>query len=191
MAGRVAYYTIPLKGEGMLRGKALFPIFSAGLAILFFIFQAAVFLPDAGCSEPEDPVFLYFADPETGYLAGEPRQIESAEDNTAFYARIVEALLDGPEKDFEPTFPRKTELLALYAASDETVFVDLSDDAAEKHPGGVRSELLSVYSIVNTLVLNCSGIQAVKILIDGNETETLAGHIDITRPLKARMLLVR
>lgn len=175
----------------MQRGKALFPILPAGLAVLFLILQAAVFLADAGCSEPEGQIFLYFADPETGYLAGESRRIESVEDKTAFYAEIVKAVIDGPESDLEPTFPAETELLALYAAPDKTVFVDLSADAASRHPRGVRSELLSVYSIVNTLVLNCRDIQAVKILVDGNETETLAGHVDITRPLKARILLVR
>ncbi|MFP3998318.1 MAG: GerMN domain-containing protein [Desulfobacterales bacterium] len=175
----------------MPRSKRPFPVSAAWPAVLFLILQLAVFLPDAGCREPEEPVFLYFADPETGYLAGEPRRIEPSEENTAFYAKIAEALLAGPEKDLDPVFPNKTELLAIYEVSDKTVFVDLSDDAAIRHPRGVRSELLSVYSIVNTLVLNCRGIEAVKILVEGNETETLAGHVDISRPLKARILLVR
>jgi hypothetical protein len=48
-----------------------------------------------------------------------------------------------------------------------------------------------VYSIVNSLILNVTDIEAVKILIEGQESITLAGHIDLQQPLKANMLLIR
>ncbi|MCF8110704.1 MAG: GerMN domain-containing protein [Desulfobacteraceae bacterium] len=175
----------------MLRGKAFFPILPACFAALFLILQGWAFLPATFGFEPEKPVFLYFADPETGRLAGESRRFKPAENRAAVYSEIVNALISGPQGDLEPTLPPETQLLALYEGSDNTIFVDLSADVAEKHPGGVKSEVLSVYSIVNTLMLNSSRIRAVKILVNGHETETLAGHVDITRPLKARILLVR
>lgn len=142
-------------------------------------------------SGPEGAVFLYFADSETGYLTGEARQMDRGDDKTAFYSELVRALISGPENDLMPTLPAETSLMALYATPEGTVYVDVSGAVSANHPGGVRSELLSVYSIVNTLVLNSNGIRDVKILVDGNEAETLAGHVDISRPLKARMLLVR
>ena len=52
-------------------------------------------------------------------------------------------------------------------------------------------ERLSIYSIVNSLILNVSEIQMVKILINGKDALTLAGHIDLRFPLKADMLLIR
>ena len=70
-------------------------------------------------------------------------------------------------------------------------YVDLSAQFKENHPGGVQSELLTLYSLVNSLILNIPEIQAVKILIDGYETMTLAGHIDLQEPVKANMLLIR
>lgn len=191
ITGLVAYDTLLLKGEGMQRQKAFFPILPAYFFALFLVVQAAAFLPGAFGFGPEGPVFLYFTDPDTGYLTGESRRIESGDSRSAFYAEIVEELISGPEGALDPTLPPETELLALYEGPDKTVFVDLSADASDRHPGGVRSEVLSVYSIVNTLMLNISKVRAVKLLVNGDETETLAGHVDITRPLKARMMMVR
>jgi hypothetical protein len=51
--------------------------------------------------------------------------------------------------------------------------------------------LLTIFSVVNSLILNVSEIDRVKILIDGSETSTLAGHINLQVPFKAHMLLIR
>jgi hypothetical protein len=60
----------------------------------------------------------------------------------------------------------------------------------DEHPGGAWTEVLAVYSLVNTLVENFSDVKQVQILIDGNESETLAGHVDISRPLMSRIQLL-
>jgi hypothetical protein len=67
----------------------------------------------------------------------------------------------------------------------------MSKEIKEKHPGGSRSELMTIYTIVNSLILNIPEIDAVKILIEGCESMTLAGHIDTRFPFKANMLLIR
>ncbi|MFP3981775.1 MAG: GerMN domain-containing protein [Desulfobacterales bacterium] len=141
--------------------------------------------------EADGPVYLYFADPETGYLSSEARRIQRAADPAVFCQKITEALIAGPENGLMRTLPGETELRALYVTDDRIACVDFTGDVSEHHPRGVRSELLSVYSIVNTLILNTEGIRAVKILVNGKETDTLAGHVDIRLPLKAQMLLVR
>ena len=43
-------------------------------------------------------------------------------------------------------------------------------------------ELASIYAVVNSLTQNVSKIDRVQILIEGAEAETLAGHIDLSRP---------
>ena len=90
-----------------------------------------------------------------------------------------------------PTIPADTTLLALYVTQDRTAYVDLAQTITDQHPGGVKSELLTIYSIVNSLILNIPQIDAVKILIQGREAMTLAGHIDIRFPFKANLLLIR
>jgi len=46
-------------------------------------------------------------------------------------------------------------------------------------PSGIMSEQLAVQSIAQTLGANVSGIRQLKILIHGQEAETLAGHLDL------------
>ena len=141
--------------------------------------------------ESGGPVYLYFADPETGYLSSEFRRIQRAADPAVFCQRITEALIAGPENGLMRTLPGQTHLRALYVTDDGIAYVDFTGEVSEHHPRGVRSELLSVYSVVNSLILNTDGIRAVKILVNGKESDTLAGHVDIRLPLKAQMLLVR
>ena len=56
--------------------------------------------------------------------------------------------------------------------------------------GGSTQELLTVYTMVNTLTVNLSTIAAVQILIDGHEADTLAGHVDLRRPLRKNEALI-
>jgi len=46
--------------------------------------------------------------------------------------------------------------------------------------------LLTIYTIVNALTVNVPTIRAVQILIEGREVDTLAGHVDLRRPLTPR-----
>lgn len=134
---------------------------------------------------------LYFADKDNIFLISEERTLSHTEDPTNFSRKIIEALINGPSEGLARTIPVDTSLRALYITETGICYVDLSAEVKEKHPGGVQSELLTLYSIVNSLVLNIPDIQVVKILIDGQETMTLAGHIDLQEPVKANMLLIR
>jgi hypothetical protein len=65
--------------------------------------------------------------------------------------------------------------------------VDLSAEVARNHPGGSIDEILTVYTIVNALTDNLPAITAVQILVDGREVDTLAGHVDLRRPLRKNL----
>jgi hypothetical protein len=69
-------------------------------------------------------------------------------------------------------------------------FVDLDATVRTKHRGGSMQELLTVYSIVNTVIVNLPMVSAVQILIDGREADTLAGHVDLRRPLRKNESLI-
>ncbi len=143
----------------------------------------------------EDRVYLYFGEPGGRYLTGAVRNIEDPGDIAAFCRELVVALIKGPGRGAEgaliPVLDPETPVLGVYIDDAKTVYVDLAKSVLRFHPGGVRSELLTVYAIVNTLVVNVDEVDRVKILIGGNEAGTLAGHIDISRPVNAHMLLVR
>jgi len=69
----------------------------------------------------------------------------------------------------------------VYLLGDDTAVVDTNSAFANAHPSGVLTEELTVASIVATLNANDSKIQRVKILVNGQERETLAGHADLQR----------
>ncbi len=134
---------------------------------------------------------LYFTDKNNQFLIAEERALSQTGDPIRFGQAIVMALIKGPGHELAPTIPQNTTLRALYITEEGTGYVDLSVDIQENHPGGVATELLTVYSIVNSLILNSAEIEAVKILIEGQESLTLAGHIDLQQPFEANMLLIR
>lgn len=147
-------------------------------------------------------VYLYFSDKTGDILVSEKRRIDvaggktddSAEgaDGVELAKSIIEALIDGPEKaDLTRTIPSGTVCRTVYIADNKTAYVDFSSDITEKHPGGSAAERLTIYSVVNSLVMNVDTVQRVKILINGHEAETLAGHIDLRFPFSANMRMVR
>jgi spore germination protein GerM len=137
------------------------------------------------------PAHLYFADRNNSFLKSEQRVLQQPQDPVEFARTIVNLLIKGPQKGLVRAIPVGTELRAIYIDAENVCYVDLSQAAKKNHPGGSNSELLTVYSVVNSLILNVSEIKRVKILIDGNEAPTLAGHISLQEPLKAHMLLIR
>ena len=180
-------------------------ILFAGLAVLFggAIFAVLLYLP-GGSTPPRRPlespvqdpdartaVHLYFSDRANEYLLAEKRGLERTGDPVSDAVAVIEALIAGPEGDLVPTLPPQTRLRTLFLVEGGRAVVDFTEAIRAHHPGGSRTELLTVYSVINSLVLNISEIETVQILVDGKEADTLAGHIDLRYPFKADMLMVR
>ena len=134
---------------------------------------------------------LYFADQAGVYLTAEDMVVARPAGTKTLAMAIVEALIDGPQKALTRTIPQGTTLRAFHLLENGTAYVDLSKEIKENHPGGARTELMTIYSLVNSIVLNMPDVAAVKLLIEGQEEATLAGHIDLRYPFTANMLLIR
>jgi len=147
--------------------------------------------PAPGPEKSKKTVYLYFSDEKNSYLVPEERVLFVSEDPLEMGKTIINDLIQGPRGSLGRTIPGDATLNAFYLSKDGTAFVDFSDIIREKHPGGSQTELLTVYSIVNSIALNIPQVQRVKILIEGREALTLAGHIDLTSPLPADMIIVR
>lgn len=104
---------------------------------------------------------------------------------------ILTAQLQGAPAPHLSVIPEGTALRAFYVTDRGDAFVDLSGEAASRHPGGSSTELLTVFAIVNAVTANLPTIQRVQILIDGHEVDTLAGHVDLRRPLERDVSLLR
>ncbi len=97
--------------------------------------------------------------------------------------QLVLALLQPAPEPFVSVIPRGTTLKGVYLSPQGVAFVDLSAEASRAHRGGALDEIFTVYSIVNTLTDNLPAIVAVQLLVDGHQVDTLAGHVDVRRPL--------
>ena len=89
------------------------------------------------------------------------------------------------------TTPSSTVLRSVSITSDGLAHADFSAQLASEHPGGSSSELLSVYSIVNTLVFNIDDIKKVQILIEGQTIDTIAGHMDCRQPFAPDIKIIK
>jgi germination protein M len=124
-------------------------------------------------------VNLYFSDSQAMYLVSEKRKIPQT---TSLAKQVVVELIKGPDSsDLYSTIPEGTRVNEVYIA-DDIVYVDLSEEVFKNHPGGSSGELMTVYSIVNSLT-EISPIKGVQILVEGNERNSLVGHVDISMPL--------
>ena len=94
--------------------------------------------------------------------------------------QVLLALIDNPPTAGQRTLPADTELLGFYVLPDGTAVADFSDALASETPSGILSEQEAVDSIVQTLASNVPSLRRLKILIHGQEAETLAGHVDLT-----------
>jgi spore germination protein GerM len=134
---------------------------------------------------------LYFSDADHRFLTAEDRTLAQPDSVVERARALVYNLIEGSKGPLLRTIPAETKLLAIYVASDGVAYVDFDRAISNKHPGGSISELLTIFSIVNTLTLNIVEVQAVKILIEGREAKTLAGHIDIRSPFRPNMLMIK
>ena len=136
-------------------------------------------------------IHLYFGDDQGRYLTAEQRVVDRSTDAVTFGRQVLTELMAGPTQGASPTLPKDAALRAFYILGNGIAYVDFESGSFGSHPGGVAAEMLSIYSIVNSLVLNVEEIRTVRILIGGQETATLAGHVDMSHPFKADMLWVR
>jgi len=134
---------------------------------------------------------LYFSDAQGERLIAERR---SAPTPASLEERIevaVRELLRGPRGSLTRTIPTEVELQGVRVEGDRVVWLNFSPSFASAHPGGSTAELMTIYSIVNTVLLNFREVQKVGILVDGKRIDTLAGHIDCRSPFTADKTLIR
>lgn len=136
-------------------------------------------------------VSLFFMSDDDALLHAEEREIPAGPPLEEARA-VVEELLAGPRTGLVAAIPAETKLLQLFITKEGTAYVDLSKDIQERILPGSSSEICAVYSIVASLTENIRDIKKVFILVDGQERDTLAGHVNLELALAPdRSLIAR
>jgi spore germination protein GerM len=124
------------------------------------------------------------------YVADDGTRLTDMERDVAFGEGTVEQARQIIEAQIAPTVeplvsavPPGTKLRALFVTERGEAFVDFSSELVTRHSGGSTDEMLTVYTIVDALTANLPAVTSVQVLVDGKQIETLAGHVDLSRPL--------
>lgn len=151
--------------------------------------QAAT--PTPAPAVPKIKATLYFASEDGMHLVPTEREVPLAEGPVAQARSILEAQLSAEaQPPLVSTIPKGAALRGVFVSERNEVFVDLDPAIRASHPGGTEQELMTVYAIVNAVLTNLPNLQEVQILIGGQEVDTLAGHVDLRRPLKKNDALI-
>lgn len=105
--------------------------------------------------------------------------------------RILELEVQAPPNGLRSAIPAGTTVRAVFLTAQGLAFVDLGGTILSGHSGGTLDEALAVYAIVNTVALNLPTVNAVQILVDGKQIDSLAGHLDLRSPLSKSLDWIR
>ncbi len=123
-------------------------------------------------------IILYFPDKTQSQLVPVDR---IAEFDTSLEKTVINELLKGSPTNLPSPIPKGTRLLKV-SRSGDMVTLNLSGEFKKNHPGGSTGELMSIYSIVNSLT-EIPGVNSVLFKIENRLIDTLAGHMTFNKPI--------
>jgi hypothetical protein len=142
--------------------------------------QSQIVAPPA--SGPTTLVTLYVASDQDGGLRrlqvniGLPQ--ERSERARALLRTLLSAYL---QPGSQHPIGAGSDVRDVFLMGNDTAVIDTNATFADAHPSGVLAEELTIASMVSTLNASDPSITRVKILVDGKERDTLAGHADLRR----------
>ncbi len=130
---------------------------------------------------PTERVTLFVAYDDIGILRAQSAQIPMPSVRQQRAEELLRALLAlYLDKSSPHPLPQGSDIRSVYLVDPGLAVIDINAAFADGHRSGVLSEELTVASLIQTLSANISGIVKVKILVEGKERETLAGHADLS-----------
>jgi len=100
-------------------------------------------------------------------------------------AKQVLGLLLGPppERGLVAPLPEGTRVEVVFIDASGTATVSFSREMVDKAPGGSAWEIAAVNAVVGSLTRSVPKIKRVRILVSGQQVDTLTGHLDLRQPL--------
>jgi hypothetical protein len=132
-------------------------------------------------SGPTERITLYVAYDDSGSLRAQSASIPRPAGRQERAEELLRALLDiYLDKNSPHPLGAGSEIRDVYLVDPGLAVIDLNAAFANLHRSGVLVEELTVASFIETLSANIPGIIRIKILVEGNQRDSLAGHIDLT-----------
>ncbi len=135
-------------------------------------------------------VKLFFEAVDRPGLVIEERAVVYSKDLSRQLVTVLEELIRGSDAGLTNPLEPATRVLDVFVAPEGLAYVDLSSEARPSAGAGSQAEMDAVYAIVNTLTVNFPAVNRVQILVADRPVDTLAGHVDLSRPLAPDMTLL-
>jgi hypothetical protein len=130
-------------------------------------------------------VVLFVADDTDGALHRQTFTIPVPEDPAKREGEILRALVALYHKEDSPhPLAAGADIMNVYLVNGSLAVVDVNGIFADGHRSDILAEELTLASLAETLAGNLPGITNMKLLVDGKERPTLAGHADLTQPYR-------
>jgi hypothetical protein len=137
-----------------------------------------VVAPVAGSTES---VALFVAYDDIGILRAQSAQIPMPSVRQQRAEEVLRALIAlYLDKSSPHPLPPGSDIRSVYLVDPGLAVIDVNAPLADGHRSGVLAEELTIASLIQTLSANIPGIQKVKILVEGKQRDTLAGHADLS-----------
>ncbi|MGC2648204.1 MAG: GerMN domain-containing protein [Candidatus Sulfotelmatobacter sp.] len=134
--------------------------------------------PVAGNTER---VTLFVAYDDIGVLHAQSAQIPLPSVRQQRAEELLRALITlYLDKSSPHPLPPGSDIRSVYLVDPGLAVIDINAAFADGHRSGVLVEELTVASLIQTLSANIPGILKVKILVEGKQRDTLAGHADLS-----------
>lgn len=191
----------------MSRKQSAAPFFIAVIVLIVVVVGLAIWLPRRGAtptseapdieesplpyaaSEDRDKVVIYIRE----IVGDEPRlvpeecTVPTDEDphEAALNKLLATNRQPGPSQSLIPV---GTKLLKL-EVRDGIAYADFSSELRDNFQGGSMNEALLLNAIVHTLT-QFDDVKKVQILIDGQKTDSIGGHLEISQPIEGDSALI-
>jgi spore germination protein GerM len=179
-------------------GKFVVVLFLIGIIVsLSLLFRREIvnpfrpWLEKLNVVEERKEIVLYFSDSDGEYLIGEKRKIVKRGEIKEEAKELIQELIKGPKGKLIPTLPSHTKCLGLKINEKGMAIINFSQALTKEHPGGSSAEILTTYSIVNSLTQNFPQVKQVQILVEGKPVETMAGHLSLKQPIVSNPNLIK
>jgi Sporulation and spore germination len=131
---------------------------------------------------PTERITIFVPDDDQGALVRREVTAVLPPEPTLRAKEIVRVLItQWQQKDSTHPIGENADVKEVFLLNnDKTAIVDVNGAFADQHRSGVLVEELTMASLARTLGTNISGLQDIKVIVDGRERETLAGHADLT-----------
>jgi spore germination protein GerM len=130
---------------------------------------------------PTEQVTLFVAHDEDGSLRAESAQIPLPSGRQQRAEELLRTLVSHYlDKTSPHVLGVGSEVRSVFLVDPGVAVIDLNAAFADTHRSGVLVEELTVASLIHTISANTPGILKVKILVDGKDRDTLAGHVDLS-----------